>query len=587
MADNNGRDNGLPASGGEIDFDKLFEMSMKEEGEKESAQAPRPADAPEPPKGQASSAPRPASTGNRKQFAFSPDKAHAASPSASEPTHEQSNGVNPASPSGDKTVAMPPLGHQASSRPRSSYPFSARSQSPEPPAAMQPNDPSERPQSYTPRQLVSQTQYAAEQGERSEEPEWVQDLRRDTETAQDAQSAAETAQSDQQAGNSLGLWLETHRKPVIIGAAAVAAVVVAAAVAMGSTGQSSDDPTPDQQNSAPAMSSSSSQNQATTKTVTFQATADGWQDGTSTPLILHIAGTTTDGTSVDTYRAVPANGDSHIDMASGNYQIAAISPINSDGSIYTVPGSVSLTVDANDQTGSIVQIPLQLIAANDATQQQVESVLAQIQTAVNTCSSDSSAGDLYSRGADIVSQAAANAANSPAEIAASQSAQALEDGAESDAATANTSGDTGGYLSDSYDYEEAGDGSETPSVAASSAESSDQSWQSSEASSADGGDQAKSNPNASAGTAQETQGKTWHDPVTRTVHHEASTRQVYEKRSICNVCDADITGHEVEHTKAHAQAGEGGGWTTKEVATTIVTTPAYDSTEVVTPGGWW
>lgn len=57
-------------------------------------------------------------------------------------------------------------------------------------------------------------------------------------------------------------------------------------------------------------------------------------------------------------------------------------------------------------------------------------------------------------------------------------------------------------------------------------------------------------------------------PQYSTVHHDAVYEQQWvidvpassSERSICNVCGADITGNTTAHTKAHALAGEGGGY---------------------------
>lgn len=57
-------------------------------------------------------------------------------------------------------------------------------------------------------------------------------------------------------------------------------------------------------------------------------------------------------------------------------------------------------------------------------------------------------------------------------------------------------------------------------------------------------------------------------PQYSTVHHDARYEQQWvidvpassSERSICNVCGADITGNTTAHTKAHALAGEGGGY---------------------------
>lgn len=99
---------------------------------------------------------------------------------------------------------------------------------------------------------------------------------------------------------------------------------------------------------------------------------------------------------------------------------------------------------------------------------------------------------------------------------------------------------------------------------------------------------APSKPNASKPNASKPSTPTHtHHWVERThvVHHEATghneqvlvtsawdeTIQVGEPRvwSCCNVCGADITGHEAEHAEAHALAGEGGGHHTEYDFSTV------------------
>lgn len=96
--------------------------------------------------------------------------------------------------------------------------------------------------------------------------------------------------------------------------------------------------------------------------------------------------------------------------------------------------------------------------------------------------------------------------------------------------------------------------------------------------------------------------------VTKTVHHaeqghneQVLVQDAYDEptysdveHSICNQCGVDITGGESAHNKAHALAGEAGGWHSQWVSeqtetvhhdavyqtTYVVDTPAYDETVV-------
>ena len=74
-----------------------------------------------------------------------------------------------------------------------------------------------------------------------------------------------------------------------------------------------------------------------------------------------------------------------------------------------------------------------------------------------------------------------------------------------------------------------------------------------------------------------------HDAVTQTVHHDAVTHEepVYEYRTICNTCGADITGHIPDHIGPICQ----GSYSAQQVQTgmnMITDTEAYDEEVVVT-----
>ena len=74
-----------------------------------------------------------------------------------------------------------------------------------------------------------------------------------------------------------------------------------------------------------------------------------------------------------------------------------------------------------------------------------------------------------------------------------------------------------------------------------------------------------------------------HDAVTQTVHHDAVTHEepVYEYRTICNTCGADITGHIPDHIGPVCQ----GSYSAQQVQTgvnVITDTEAYDEEVVVT-----
>ena len=87
-----------------------------------------------------------------------------------------------------------------------------------------------------------------------------------------------------------------------------------------------------------------------------------------------------------------------------------------------------------------------------------------------------------------------------------------------------------------------------------------------------GNNSSNNNSSSQSSAADPHAGKTWHEAVYKTINHPAETKQVkvvdqeaysyeepiYEWRTFCNVCGADITEDCTPHMKAHALAREGG-----------------------------
>lgn len=118
---------------------------------------------------------------------------------------------------------------------------------------------------------------------------------------------------------------------------------------------------------------------------------------------------------------------------------------------------------------------------------------------------------------------------------------------------------------------------------------------------------------------QDNNGKTYHEAVYKTVHHEAETEQVWvvdeaaysyeepvyeaQNRTICNTCGADITDNSLSHRKAHLLNGENSsyhieskqvqsGTKTVDVAEqghyeTKTIKEAYDEKVLVKEAGWY
>lgn len=114
-------------------------------------------------------------------------------------------------------------------------------------------------------------------------------------------------------------------------------------------------------------------------------------------------------------------------------------------------------------------------------------------------------------------------------------------------------------------------------------------------------------------------GKTYHEAVYKTVHHDAETEQVWvvdeaaytyeepvyeiQNRTICNTCGADITGNSLTHRKNHLLNYENSSYSIKPIevqtSTKMVDVPekghyetkiikeAYDEQVLVKEAGWY
>lgn len=90
---------------------------------------------------------------------------------------------------------------------------------------------------------------------------------------------------------------------------------------------------------------------------------------------------------------------------------------------------------------------------------------------------------------------------------------------------------------------------------------------SSSAASSNTGSASSSNTNGSSSSTKQSHTHNW-VPQYKTVHHDAVYEQKYvvdqeaytQELEICNQCGTDITGNASAHNKAHALAGESGGW---------------------------
>lgn len=197
------------------------------------------------------------------------------------------------------------------------------------------------------------------------------------------------------------------RKKIAIGAVAAAAVLalVGGGAAIAVNQPRAEQPAIQASSKTDAVQAASRQDANEEAPVKLKAVADGWAD-TSTPVIVRIE---SDDGKVDFYHAFAANREAAISLKPGAYAIAYISPVNADGSIYKVPASTALKVEAGDGGAAALEAVFERVPADQVTQEQVDEVLSGIRDAVSKGDGTLS-GDA---GKKVVDQAAANAGKAP------------------------------------------------------------------------------------------------------------------------------------------------------------------------------
>lgn len=122
--------------------------------------------------------------------------------------------------------------------------------------------------------------------------------------------------------------------------------------------------------------------------VSLRVTAEGWTEEGSTPVIAYIKRVegasdeeASDGeaASDERYFAFAPNKNASVSLPAGRYTFSFIAPMNSDGSMYAVPDTVSMVV--GDGGMAVLPVDLVMIAKDDLTQEQVTHALAQLKTA--------------------------------------------------------------------------------------------------------------------------------------------------------------------------------------------------------------
>ncbi len=143
-------------------------------------------------------------------------------------------------------------------------------------------------------------------------------------------------------------------------------------------------------------------------TVTLNLQADGFGDGSS-PFLAHITGETLLGETVDYWHAIwPDGSTSTLELEPGSYEIAYVSAIGSDGSIWRTGDAVKLDVsEGSSETTS--DATFEHVSADKVTQDDLDAILNGMNEAIQA-GDETLTGDA---GTKVVDTATGNAAKNP------------------------------------------------------------------------------------------------------------------------------------------------------------------------------
>lgn len=324
------------------------------------------------------------------------------------------------------------------------------------------------------------------------------------------------------------------------------------------------------------------------------ASAEGWDEATSSPVIVHVVSEEQD---VDYYHAYSANEAARLTVPSeGEYQVSFISPVNADGSIYRVPDAQTVTsvvAEAGDgaETGLDGELPFvfEPVPAEDVTADELNSIMEQVTEAIKK-GDETLTGEAGASVADTVKEnctANPNADTEAVEEEATKATEATQEG--SSAQTGSTGGSsstssTGGSVS-------GGSGSGGSVSGGTSGGSTGGSSSNTGSSSGSGSSTGSGSSSGGSSSSQPSHTHNWvpvtttvhHDAQYKTVHHDAQYKTVHhdavtQNRSICNSCGADITGNESAHMKEYALKGD---MTHSYSVKPVVVQAAYDEQVLV------
>lgn len=325
------------------------------------------------------------------------------------------------------------------------------------------------------------------------------------------------------------------------------------------------------------------------------AKAEGWVEGESSPVIVHVV---SDSDGIDYYHAYSANEEVALDVpAEGDYEVSFITPVNADGSVYEVPDAQTVQAevvdeDAGDESGAAdtePELPFEftLKKAEDVTADELSAVAKAVTEAVKH-GDETLTGEDGVKAVELVEKNCKANPNADAEAVeeetekASESAASEESKAETGTKGGSSSGnDTSKGNSGSSSNNGSGNGSKGDSGSGGSSNS---------------GSGSSSKPSHTHSWVAQTQ-TVHHDAQYKTVHHDAQYQTVHhdavtETRCICNSCGADITGNTSAHMKEYALKGDN-SHTYSNVPTVVqaaydeqvLVQAAYDE-QVLVSGAW-
>lgn len=280
------------------------------------------------------------------------------------------------------------------------------------------------------------------------------------------------------------------------------------------------------------------------------AKADGWVKGESSPVIAHIVNKEE---KVDYYHAYDANNPHALDVpAEGEYEVSFISPVDKDGSIYEVPKTAKVKSEAEDKdgkdTGDELPFEFKPIAADKTDADALNAIVKSVGDAVKK-GDETLTGANGTKVIELVKENAKANPNADKEKVEEES-QKAEDSNKDNGET--KPGNAGG---------ESGANGQNQG--------------------GDGGGSSNSGNSSNDGGSQHV-----HNWVTQTIHHNAQYQTihheaVYDYRSICNGCGADITGNVDAHMQDALLNGNTacGAYHTENV----LVSQAWDETVEISP----